>query len=422
MFKKISVFLILIIGIFSFRLLNPHAEPLVDEGYRVHGSVEIVFADAGNYWQDRPSEITIPLKAEIGNKTVYTSVVVKEEDARIEQWGALTGAATVWIFDDVGVNVFEGEEYLFDSSRFKVSNYKVDNDQSGGWLRKEGKGDIEIILTKSLLKNMTFTVHYDDDNGRDCRRYINFQVESTNLVNKIYEEVQFDPENSIDVIKLDNDTFQFVNQFKFITGDGEGSPDYQKLIDYTLYLQNVLGEGSTFKKIDNWNYEITIPLKAKKDKYKFKTIWEDENDSLNKRPKVLTVKAFNQEGEVEDTFEINMDNDWQTEIELFKNMKYSYGQKAINYTFEIESVDNYTFEIKKDEEGIYNIIGTYQEEEKPATNTVKPVENQPKESDKTNITSNNPNTKDNIIKYIILLIISLTFIGLCLKNYYARSE
>ena len=99
---------------------------------------------------------------------------------------------------------------------------------------------------------------------------------------------------------------------------------------------------------EDGNIIYTINHKAERIKIPIKVNWLDDNNIYQKRPSKLLIKTINQYDEVEE--EINLDK-WQTDLELFKNIKYSFGKEQIEYNLKLDNTKDYEYEVIGDNSG-----------------------------------------------------------------------
>lgn len=151
----------------------------------------------------------------------------------------------------------------------------------------------------------------------------------------------------------------------------ENDDGYQNLLGITGYL-NIEPKPVKVELVNEYSEEKRdIPVEK---------IWDDKGNVARIRPDKVTIHLY-ADDEIVDTVEISAENDWK---HTFKNLpKYNKG-KLIQYTVDEVELDEYFYIIEGDmDEGFYVININYGRG------------------------GDNPPTGDNIIEYVLMLVVSL---------------
>ena len=159
--------------------------------------------------------------------------------------------------------------------------------------------------------------------------------------------------------------------------------DHGQLITYTWNEVSTEGYELISTEVDETGYVTTItnqPIKS----IKVLKVWADDNNESQKRPKNITISLL-ANGKEYDTIVLSEENEWNY---TFTNLPvYDDGEK-ITYTIREDDIpEDYEVAYEENEEGfiIHNVLGRGGDEP-------------PKE---------NPQTGDNVVLYLILLVISI---------------
>ena len=196
-----------------------------------------------------------------------------------------------------------------------------------------------------------------------------------------------------DVITL-NDSNNWTHNYEqlYVYNNGQKINYTIKEIEVDGYSSEIIVNGTN-------GYTITNSHKPTKTSLKINKVWDDKNDKDGIRPEKVLIQLYKDGEPLGEPVEVNKENDWSYEFEDL--YVYENGEK-VKYTVEMyQEIDGYTYEITGNEEEGYTI-----------TNTHIPNENK------------NPNTLDNIIKFIIISIISLIMlvIGIIIFKKLRRKE
>jgi len=261
------------------------------------------------------------------------------------------------------------------------SEYDVSYDCS------KGLGTWCEITNTPKKRSLTIRKVWDDEENRDNVRPKSVKVQ---LYNDIYGDgIQVgDP---VELNEENNWTYTY-NDLRMYSG-----PVTNK---YKLREVDV-PEGYTSKITGNQTdgYTITNSYKPNMTTLKINKVWDDKDDKDGIRPDKVMIQLYKDGEPLGEPVEVNKENDWSYEFEDL--YVYENGEK-VKYTVEMyQEIDGYTYEITGNEEEGYTI-----------TNTHIPNENK------------NPNTLDNIIKFIIISIISLIMlvIGIIIFKKLRRKE
>ena len=420
--KKIVLSLIVITCIFLFNTKNANAV-LINEGNIVGGQIQILWIDAEDYFKQRPHEITVPYYAtgRFGERDDIEVTLKESEADRIIH----RGQAVIWEFDNVIVKNVEIDDdfgYNLDESNFvSPEGYKFDPAQSIGSLAPDyydfSGGYSEIVLIKTgIVKSVNAIACHEDDHGRDEERPdLSFFVKETNTKDKKTRHIQ------LDYFPKGEDCLTVPNAFSYrLLNEDVHDPNFQTPVKYEYELAN-LDPNIKLEVLDNYDVKVTRTKPAKKIDVPIELVWNDENNKYGKRPSTINIDALNQDNEVESELSIPTNNNLYT-AKLFENMKYSYGRKKVDYTLDVKNEDSkYTYDVVKNDDGSFTITATYHKDESDdvVPTPIKDSDDNNK-TDKIETKNNNPETGDDIIKNILLLIGSITALGMCYKSYIKR--
>ncbi len=401
--KNSKKFIALIIGLFLF--------PLVVKADHIYGGTVVVeWVDAEDKLGMRPDEIKIPVFGEYRTtelETIKRELVLNKKDAKITQEGLFT----YWTFEVkfIDEKAGMGTDFQYDTSEnFEIpKGYKLDREPSGnlgilGDYTFDGEEiltlpydtyNLRITLVKDIYKNISLKSIFNDDNGRDNYRYIYFDMKGNNTEGTYYK---FDSKFTK---KVDSYTENLDDLIKYLVGD-VGSSNILEKVQYEYKIldevKNLTDDTYTYsvEADEDGNIIYTINHKAERIKIPIKVNWLDDNNIYQKRPNKLLIKTINQYDEVEE--EVNLDK-WQTDLELFKNIKYSFGEEQIEYNLKLDNTKDYEYEVIGDNKG-FTINAKYIGDKTIPTSNVEDNNVLP------------PQTSDDIDVFISLILISISCI------------
>ncbi len=353
--KKIKNFIFVVICLFLFPMVT---KAVLIGNFDYGGKVVIKWVDAHNKLNMRPDEITIPLKAEVWNggitKTVQYELTLNKKDAQITE----NGIYTYWTFNiSFPFNSTDEDlKFEFDSSvdfnlpRSYIKSFDTFERGQLGCVTPTFCYDfdsnvLEITLVKDVSRDIPVKEIFNDDNGRDNYRYIYFYMKGINTIDTYY---------SVDgTVKLKVDEYSYIMELvKYLVTDVTDNELNKIEYEYGILdeVKNLTDDTYkyTVEEDEDGNIIYTINHKAERIKVPIKVNWLDDNNLYQKRPSKLLIKTINQYDEVEE--EINLDK-WQTDLELFKNIKYSFGKEQIEYNLKLDNTKDYEYEVIGDNSG-----------------------------------------------------------------------
>ena len=359
---------------------------LIDEGKKYVGTVTIKWLDYHDMMNMRPDKISLPLyETSYFEKKIYLNLEAK--DAKIV-YNENT-KTTDWVFEynkalDLSIfkpnidalQVVYKEDPLPSGYDLPYDSGILDDEIRYSSSRREFYGDLTIWFIKNIQKDYYVKAYFNDDNGRDDKRYIKFSMKATNTTlngdfgtNYIFKD------------EKDYDEYYF-QTLPYLVGDFNATEELDPVKYEFEFLDDLVipddYEYSVY--LDENDYIIyTVNHKARTIKVPINVKWNDNDNKNNKRPDKLVIKALNQDGEVEKEIEITNENDWQEVYDLYENMKYSYGEEKVIYTLDIEDDDNYKYVVNGDNNG-FEITADYIGEE--IEEVVEDVDTPPETSDK----------------------------------------
>lgn len=208
---------------------------------------------------------------------------------------------------------------------------------------------------------------------------------------------------------------RFYDLYQYLISDTDHHPEEMHLYIYSasntatdtsVYdfdsgaYQNLLGVTGYFEDVEQQKQEVEMVNKysTKTTSVKVTKVWADDNDEEKKRPESVTVTLL-ANGKEYDTIVLSEENEWKHEFTDL--LVYSLGEK-IEYTVREENVpEGYVASYEEDGEYgfiIHNVKGQGDHEPPP----------------------DNPQTGDNIVLYLITLLISI--IGLVSSKRYLKEN
>ena len=287
-------------------------------------------------------------------------------------------------------------------------------DSSNNWTHKYDnlyvyKNGVEIEYTVKEVSDMGVYTPSITKTEEGYTITNSYEPERVSLsVNKVWDD-----EDNIDGIRPESIDIQLYADGKelgdviTLNDSNNWTHNYEQLyvynngqkINYTIKEIEVDGYSSEIIVNGTNGYTITNSHKPTKTSLKINKVWDDKNDKDGIRPEKVLIQLYKDGEPLGEPVEVNKENDWSYEFEDL--YVYENGEK-VKYTVEMyQEIDGYTYEITGNEEEGYTI-----------TNTHIPNENK------------NPNTLDNIIKFIIISIISLIMlvIGIIIFKKLRRKE
>lgn len=405
--KKFILFIL--ICLFSFTFNPADANAIVIGNFDYGGKVVIKWLDAHNKLDMRPDEITIPLRTTVflNGKDVEAQyeITLNSKDAKVTE----DGPYSYWTFDvSFPYNsTNERLKFTFDTSAdFNVPRSYIkgiDIFESGqlgcvtpNFCSNFEDNVLEISLVKDVSKDITVKTVFNDDNGRDNYRYIYFYMKGLNTVDTYY---RFED----GTVKSKVDEYSYVKELiKYLVTDIGSSSELEKIEYEYGILDDVkdLTDSSyqyTVEGLDNGDIIYTINHKAERVKVPVKVNWLDDDNIYGKRPSELSINTINQYGEIEENVELT-DENWDTELELFKNIKYSFGEEQIEYNLEVSNSEDYEYEVEKVDDGFVITANYIGEKIIPNDEEV------------------NPQTYDGIKIYVLTMLVSISGIAISIKK------
>lgn len=235
----------------------------------------------------------------------------------------------------------------------------------------------EVKLYAKWEKVVKFTVNKTWDDGED---------EQGKRTSTVTVHVK-NGEETVETIELGEDN-KWTHEFELPELDGETPIEYtveeDEVDGYNTYITGSLKEG--FEILNVLYYEVVTITKE----------WDDFDGEDGLRPTSVTVRLYADEDEVGSS-ELNTENEWTAKFE--KLDAYKDGEK-IEYTV--------TEDEDKDLVDYYELVSITGSPEEGFTVLNKEIMGQGGDPEEEEPTNNNPKTGDNIISYVIMLMVSLT--------------
>ena len=174
--------------------------------------------------------------------------------------------------------------------------------------------------------------------------------------------------------------------------------DYEYGILESVYDLTDASYEYTVEALENGDIIYTINHKAERIKVPIKINWLDDNNIYGKRPNNLAINTVNQYGEIEEKVELTNEN-WDTYLDLFKNIKYSFGEEQIKYSLDIANTKDYEYKVEKVDDGFVVTAQFIGEKIIPDNNI-----------------DENPQTYDNINSYVLMLLIGISGMAISINK------
>lgn len=428
--KKIIFLSILITSLFF--AINPKNVSALDIGTGVDGTIIIRWIDYGDPRNERPDTINLVIGERLSPDMQHQTITLNASDATVSV-DPEDPAITEWKFTKTGYNYFFTH---YGNPTFLYEYTKIENLENLGYdeISSQITGDIHptkydlnghaieeagtlvVTLVKDTLTTKNLTVIYNDSKARDNNliRNLNFAIIGKNVADPIkqnaYYRFNIYPSNTL-TGDSNTDTY---TQSIYISGT-DAYQSNNPIIDYIFEEdnQNIAGRTITYK-IDGDNILVTVNYQAKTNIVPIEVVWKDYENQLGLRPDEILLKAYDQKGNLEKEINLSKTKNWITKETLYENMIYSNGT-PINYVMELEPSDDYEYTVSKDGEG-YKITATLKNEDGIVLPDDTSSNNKKIDSP---LIENNPNTTDDIIKYISMFIlssISLVCISIIIKK------
>lgn len=299
---------------------------------------------------------------------------------------------------DVTLDLYDGDgKFISSESSFESVSIDYDTDKVGyrflGWFDKDGNKVEETTFypnelgTKPEPKQITLYAKYEEI-----------------LINVGVTKVWDDEDNQDGIrpdsinVTLSNGTTVTLNEENSWTATVENVPEYKdgEKINYTWTEDEVEGYELTDTSVEDNITTLTNTHIPEVIEIIVNKVWADDDNESGKRPESVTVALVVDDEDIE-TVELNEEVEW---THTFKVPAYSNGEKIEYDVREVNVPEGYEAAYEGSiEEGItiHNVLG--QGEGEPENPT------------------NNPQTGDNIYLYLITLIISMSGLGICVKEY-----
>ncbi len=383
---------------------NVSAAPIMDDLYNF-GTFEIAWHDYDDRLGYRPDEITLNFGDLINVKHEY-EVTFKKDDVKVTR---VDDETTIWSVTIPGIymdRVDGAQIYYTENANSSLPHYAYPN---GGndYMTKENK-KITVDFYILPFRTITYTEHWDDDGARDSERLTELEMKNSDIKRYYRLSCARDKETYID----ENTCSKEIYIEDAYPLDENGNPDLSNPYKFDYEI---------ISKFFNYNYEVKVDKEGNIDVYvthdpykiadsKVTINWNDHNNRNNKRPDTLVLDLYNHDKK-EQSITVTKDDDWSKVItNLYKN--YLHG-KASDYSLKISNTDDYEFTITGNVTDGFVIDAKYIGEE---------IMKVPDVNDKTFVQDNfsvkntdNPKTSDNIIYFIIMLIVSTLGIIISLK-------
>ncbi len=396
--KKMKKFIFVFLISLAFIPIGVKAE------YNYGGKVVVKWVDAHNKLNMRPDEITIPLTGEDWEyKTIKYDLTLNKKDALITE----EGIYTYWTFNiafpldssrDLRFGYDTAKGFDFPKGYKSGFDYFVRGEL--GCLDRvncnpEAVNELEILLIKDVAKDIPVKAIFNDDNGRDNYRYIYFYMNGKNTIGTNYS---FDGKVQLKVDEYDY-VMELIQYLVTDVSDNELEKiDYEYGILESVYDLTDASYEYTVEALENGDIIYTINHKAERIKVPIKINWLDDNNIYGKRPNNLAINTVNQYGEIEEKVELTNEN-WDTYLDLFKNIKYSFGEEQIKYSLDIANTKDYEYKVEKVDDGFVVTAQFIGEKIIPDNNI-----------------DENPQTYDNINSYVLMLLIGISGMAISINK------
>ena len=385
-FKSLFILLVFVLGLFPKVTLAAPIE--VDS--QITGIINVRWIDYENKTGERPDEIEVELY-DFGNDE-YVTKTLKEKDAQI----TVNQGMTVWTFEVKLPNLNDNTFYNLGTPPI-ISGYTYDRMASGGVINTNG-GSINLVFTKHFSKYVTYTEHWDDGGARDVDRVF-----------------------AMWMIPINNDMLGEDDGFPMSLGCGRNKDAYidDNTCQTSIYIpyaypfdENNMPiwddptkfEYRMYDMITDYDYDYKVDEKGNIDVYikhvpymiddsLVEVIWDDNDNKNGKRPNEISLDLYNHD-EKEQSITVSDDN-WKKEItNLYKN--YLHG-KASDYSLKINNTNDYEFVIKGNNVDGFKVYAKYIGQEIDTNLEGSEIKDE----------QINPKTNDNIVLYIVLLIVAI---------------
>lgn len=447
--KKKIIFLSVLLASLLFTIYPKNVSALDYLITGVDGTIIIRWIDYGDLRNERPESINLVVGERLSSPMQHQTITLNESDATISV-DPDNPEITEWKFTKTGFNYFfkhSGDSpFLYEYTEIEDLENLGYNEISSmitgdlhptkyylnGQVMEEA-GTLVVTLVKNTLTTKNLTVVYNDSNARDNNtRSLDFAITGQNVADPIkynaYYQFQISPS---DTLKENSYTDTYTKSI-YISGTDayqSGNP----IINYIFEedTQNIPGRTITYE-INGDNILVTVNYQAKTNIVPMEVVWKDYDNQLGLRPDDISLKAYDQNGNLEKEIYLSKEENWITQETLYENMIYSNGI-PINYVMELEPSDDYEYTVSKEGEG-YKIIATLKneegiiiqdddlsndEDEKVIQDDEDKIVIQDEnlsnnEKTTSSLIQNNPKTADDIMKYISMFIfssVSLVFIS-----------
>lgn len=299
---------------------------------------------------------------------------------------------------DVTLDLYDENTKLISSeSSFESVSINYDTERVGyrflGWFDAEGNKVEETTFypnelgTKPEPKQITLYAKYEEI-----------------LINVGVTKVWDDEDNQDGIrpdsinVTLSNGTTVTLNEENEWSATVENVPEYKdgEKVNYTWTEDEVEGYELTDTSVEDNITTLTNTHIPEMLEIIVNKVWADDDNESGKRPESVTIALVVDEEDIE-TVELNEEVEW---THTFKVPAYSNGEKIEYDVKELNVPEGYEVSYEGSvEDGftIHNVLGQ--------------GEGEPEEP------HNNPQTGDNIYLYLITLLISMSGLGICVKEY-----
>ena len=371
----------------------------------IKGKVIVRWVDYDDKMEERPDNLEVEFY-DFGNDK-YITKTLYEKDAQVQSDPNMT----IWTFEVELPAINENIFYNLGTPP-EIEGYTFDRMSSGGSINSAG-GSINLTFTKHFSKYVTYTEHWDDGGARDSERVFGMWMIPTN--NDMLGEDDGFPMSlgcgRDQDTYIDDNTCQTKIYIPYVYPFDENNVPiwdepttfeyrkYDTLVDY-VYDYVVDSEGNIDVYIKHEPYTI--------DDSKVEIIWNDNNDKNKKRPDEIILYLYNYDT-LEQQIKVNSEN-WESTItDLYKN--YLKG-KASNYSLKVFNTEYYEFLVKGNSTDGFKVEAEYIGEDinidNPDENNEEIINEELKTNEelKINEEQKNPKTNDNIVLYIVILILA----------------
>lgn len=377
--KKILIVL-LFTGMLLIGINRVSAAPIYD-AYHMFGTFEIAWHDYDDELGHRPDEVTLKF-TDLQSFDDY-EFTFTEEDAEITR---VDDETTIWSFKKLlNRDPYDGNRIVY-TENAKIEHYFTPLGNSNAITDYDQTLTVDFYIQP--YKTITYTEHWDDDNARDSDRYSALGM--SGIDNNKYYRLSCGNEKDT---YIDGNTCQKTIYIEdAYPYDENGAPQLDKpykfeykMVDYFINYEYDI------KVDDSGNIDVYITHEPYRiDDSKVVINWNDDNDKNKKRPDELILELYNVDTK-EQNITISKDEDWTKVItNLYKN--YSHGE-ASDYSLKITNTKDYSFEV------IGNNLDGFEINAKYIGEDMEDIVN--------------PETNDNIILYVVILIISVIAILIC---------